>query len=728
MLMASAAVLPASAQDGTDDTSELVALQKLTKREFTDLTDKMVEVADLLADSDPAAASAIRQAVTQAQAAFLAERMDEVAEHLSRGMDTAAAQGGEEIVADLQRVLETLLYGDTDLGERAERIRKWQELLERIDRMLEKQRELERTSHTAEHGDELDEQMDEISRELEDIVAEQQELLEKTEALGEPDPSVSRLAELRGKLRRLMTRQQNLREDCRSADASRLPLASGAQEELSAEADSLAEGLSEAAEDESLLEDLESSGVEPDTLAEASRLVASAGGEMTTGAESLARGDSQEADIAQRQALSELQDADDKLSAAIDARSAETPAGKLSGKQAELSERTEELKQKVDSVTSESATEAETDNLDAAADEMQEASGELTENDAQQGAAHQRRALQELRDQGYELSQLRRRIEEKARTPEEDQSDEQSELADQTHRTGEQMSDSEDRSAPGRSNVDSAAESMDNAADKLSEGNCGDANADQNEAIDKLQRARQELSDAIAREQEMLQAEQLASIEQMLQQILEGQEDASAATKETHAGIAESGLTRGERLRLRELSDTEGALGEDVDEVRGMLAEEGSTTVFPGVLAEVREELNRVQSRLADYEAGSETQRRQANIEADLRALLSAVRDELSRRRRQGGSGGQCPGGEGPLIPPLAELRMLRLLQLRIGARTEALSEAAESGEMSNDAIAKEHTELAERQRRVREMARQIAEQMEGGPAPGTPPLPGGEQ
>ncbi|MFP3936859.1 MAG: DUF4175 family protein [Phycisphaerae bacterium] len=730
MLLASVVAVPAGrAQSDAEDREELVALQELTKKEFTELTDKMVEVADLLADSDPASARAIRQAVSQAQAAFLAERMDEVAEHLSSGMDTAAARGGEEIVADLRRLLETLLYGDTDVGKRGERIRKWREMLDRIDRMREEQRKLERISNTAEHAEQLDERMATLSEELSDIVSDQQELLDETTQLGEPDAAVSRLVELRMRLRRLIVRQRNLHEECRTADVSRLPLAAGLQKELSDSADSLAEDLRQAREDKALSDDLESAGVEPDVLVEASDLVASASGEMSIAGESLARSDGDEADTAQRQAVAELEAADEKLSAAIEARSGGTPAGKLAEKQTALGERTDALKQEVKSVASEAGMGADTGNLSEAVEQMTKASGELTDNDGDKAADHQRRALEELRDEGYELSQLRRRIKDKAETPHDHQSDEQSDLADQTRDTGKQMSDAQDRSAPGRSDVDSAAGAMDDAADKLSGGDCGGANTDQNEAIDRLDRARDELSEAIAREQEMLQAEQLASIEQMLRQILAAQEEVSASTREADAAIGENELTRGDKLRLTELSDTEGALADDVDEVRGMLSQEGSTVVFPGVLEGARGELGRVQSLLADYDSGSETQRRQANIEADLRAMLSAVRDELSRRRRQGGGGGQCPGGgEGPLIPPLAELRMLRLLQLRIGARTDALAEAAEAGEMSPDAVAEEHAELAERQRRVREMARQVAETMEPGGSSGVAQPIGGEQ
>lgn len=715
------------AQSDPGDTEELVALQKLTKKEFTDLTDKMVEVADLLADSDPASARAIRQAVSQAQAAFLAERMDEVAEHLTRGMDTAAARGGEQIVTELRRLLETLLYGDTDISERAERIRRWREMLERIDQMIEKQHELERTSHAVEHADELDRRMAAIGRELEDIVSEQEKLLDETEDMGEPDETVQRLSELRGRLRRLIARQCKLHEDCRTAAVNRLPIAAGLQEELAETAGSLAEDIRAAADDEQLSDDLASAGVQPGSLREASEFVASAGGEMSTGGEALSRGETDEADTAQEQAISELLSAEEKLTAAIEARSAGTPAGELAGRQAELAKRTEALKADAESVAADAGVKAETGNLGAAAEQMQNASEKLTENDAARSAAHQRSALMELRDQGYELAQIQRRIEQKSQTPTDSQTREQSDLADQARNTGERMSEGDDRAAPGGSDVDSAAGAMDAAAGKLSGGDCGGANPDQKEALDRLGRARDELSDAIAREQEMLQAEQLASIEQMLRQILTAQEGVSGSTRQVHEATAENGLTRSERLRLAELSDAEGAIAEDVSEVREMLYEEGSTVVFPGVLEEVHGELGEIQRRLAENDAGGETQQRQANVESDLRAMLEAVRDELSRRRREGG-GGQCPGGggESPLIPPVAELRMLRLLQLRIISRTQGLAAAAESGELSEDAIAERHKELAERQSKLRRMTQDVAESMEG-PAGGMGPAGGGQ-
>jgi dsDNA-binding SOS-regulon protein len=725
------ACAPAGAQDAAADTEELVALQKLTKKEFSDLTDKMVEVADLLAESDPESARVIRQAVRQAQSAFLAQRMDEVAEHLTRGMDAAAVRGEEEVVADLRRLLETLLHGGMDPSERAERIRRWRQLLERIDRMLEQQRDLERTSNAGGKRQELEEQLGEMARRLEDIVERQKELLEDTESLGEPDATARRLSELRGRLRRLVARQRGLREDCGTAPVNRLPVAAGAQKQLAEVADQLAEGLEAAVEDEQLASRLADAGAEADALLTAADLVGSAAGEMTTAGEALARSEREPAGVAQEQALAELTAAEKALTGALEPVAKDTPAGKLAGAQRELADRTGELRGDVESAAAEAGVEPKAGNLASAAEQMNKAGEKLTENDAGQAAGLERRALKELADEGYELAQLHRRIRRKAEKPPEAQAGEQSDLAEQARSTAEQMSEKDDRrSAPGGSSVGSAAESMDSAAGKLAGGACGGANADQDEAVRQLEDARQELADAVAREQEMLQAEQLASIEQMLQQILSAQQDVSAGTKEVRAARDEAGYARPERLRLAELSDAEGALAEDTGNVLDMLAEEGTSVVFPGVLEEVRDNLGDVQTRLADRDAGERTQALQAGVEADLRAMLDAIRKELSRRRRQGGAGGGPAGGGGgggPLIPPVAELKMLRLLQLRIQARTETLAESAGTGELSADELAERHEELSRRQRRLREMTREVAERMEAAGGRGTMDVPGGQ-
>jgi hypothetical protein len=104
--------------------------------------------------------------------------------------------------------------------------------------------------------------------------------------------------------------------------------------------------------------------------------------------------------------------------------------------------------------------------------------------------------------------------------------------------------------------------------------------------------------------------------------------------------------------------------------------------------------------------------------------MIDALRKELSKRKRRrasamagGGGGGAGGGGRGPLVPPAAELKMLRTLQLQINSRTVVLAKQKEAGRLPQDKVADQHRRLAERQKRMQTMTEAIAKRLRLPPA-----------
>ena len=85
-------ILTAGAFGDTED----IARQKFIRDQFVKLTARMLEVADLLEKTEPATAGALREAVNQAQAAFITQDMDKVTELLSKGLNSMAATVSKE--------------------------------------------------------------------------------------------------------------------------------------------------------------------------------------------------------------------------------------------------------------------------------------------------------------------------------------------------------------------------------------------------------------------------------------------------------------------------------------------------------------------------------------------------------------------------------------------------------------------------------------------------------
>jgi len=708
LIVAVVAPVKAMAQDtpATTDT-EIVAQVRFTREQFVDLTTRMLEVADLLDESEPETAQVLRQAVSQARRAFIAEDMERVASLLAQGLTSAAASNQQGVIEELQKVLEMLRAGALDLEERQERINQWRDQLRRLGRILEDQKRLEQQSRVKAHEDEINRQFEELDRQVGSLVEQQQELRDQAAALTEADLSEAAAwtAEMLEKVRELRADQETIAAVADIVGVDRLPMLAETQREAGQQATELAKELGEHGGD----------------------MVSSAAEAMAAAADHMEEPNHQEARDRAADAIADLTKAERLLEEMLAKASADTPAGRIAERQAELAQQAGEVAETAKALSEKTGRPANTDHMDAARREMERAAEKLRAQRRDAALVNQDEAIRQLKDEKYRLAQLHQRIKEQAKRDLAEQGAEQGELAGQTRETGEEMAGQDDSEpTPGAESVDRAADAMDRAAGKLGDESsgqsdsdrAGQANADQQEAIEQLERAAKELAEEIAAEQERIESEQLAKIDELLQKVLDGQRQISEATiKAYEARDAETGdYDRPEQLKLAELADGEGELSGDVARVRDMLAEEGSAVVFPIVLEQVQDDLDGAQRRLASLSAGEVTQGIQKDIELALREMIESIREELSDRRNkadagEGAGGGGGGGGDAPLVPPVAELKMLRRLQMRIAEQTETLN--AKIDALPADQASETHARLAKRQQQLQEMASALAERLE---------------
>ncbi|MEM1330909.1 MAG: hypothetical protein AAGG07_10135 [Planctomycetota bacterium] len=193
------------------------------------------------------------------------------------------------------------------------------------------------------------------------------------------------------------------------------------------------------------------------------------------------------------------------------------------------------------------------------------------------------------------------------------------------------------------------------------------------------------------------------------------------------------------RLNRRERRDAI-ALAERQAELRVRLAsllEETEGLAEATVFAFAHERLDAVTGRAAEglraTPIGPGVAEDQASAARTLGGLVQALDEEpppefRERGGEQGGGGGQGGGGsdEDELLPPIAELKLLRALQLEAIERTTAADRAREAGEDGRSrAVA---AEAASIQRRLGDEAQAVLERLQeqngggGGPAPQIPP------
>ena len=278
-----------------------------------------------------------------------------------------------------------------------------------------------------------------------------------------------------------------------------------------------------------------------------------------------------------------------------------------------------------------------------------------------------------------------------------------------------------------RQRLQAAERRMQAAEKQLEQARRREARAEQDKAVEELETARAELEEILrqmredeverllvqlsARVRQMLKAERtvLAAVEELAG----GQPGAPDNDSESTNGAAAGGRQR--QLEAARLGRDQASIGQDARRALVLVRDDGSAVAVPQALEQVRDDSDQAVSRLERGDVGGTTRGILSDIVVGLEEMLAALeqaqRDQQSRQ--EGGQGGGQAGqaGERPLVDAIAELKMLRSLQLRVNTRTtrfaQLLGDAAAVTERPELRSALER--LADRQRQIERAARDIA-------------------
>ena len=141
-----------------------------------------------------------------------------------------------------------------------------------------------------------------------------------------------------------------------------------------------------------------------------------------------------------------------------------------------------------------------------------------------------------------------------------------------------------------------------------------------------------------------------------------------------------------------------------------LLREDGTSVAFPEAVEQARDDMQDDRRTAGRVKLDLLTQGLEEDVIAALEETLAALQQQLEELREQ--KARQQPGGgepgEQPLVDQLAELRMIRALQMRMNRRTQQYGEMIE-GEQAMEA------DLLEAPRRSRAAA---GENFPGDPRP----------
>lgn len=268
------------------------------------------------------------------------------------------------------------------------------------------------------------------------------------------------------------------------------------------------------------------------------------------------------------------------------------------------------------------------------------------------------------------------------------------------------------RAKRSRRRLMAAQERMAAARERLEEANRADSRREQDKALEELENARAELEEILRQVREEEVERLLVQLEARVREMLRSERGVQTAAEALAAGT-----TAG---RERELAAA--TLGRDQDTVAGAAAkallvvrDDGTAVAIPQALEQIRDDAQQAAARLARGDVGGTTRGLVDDLVVELEELLAALekaqRDRKEQEQQSKSIGGSPPQpGDQPLVDALAELKMIRSLQLRVNGRTQRFAALLGDGvEQAEEPELRQALErLAARQRLIEKAAHDI--------------------
>ena len=231
----------------------------------------------------------------------------------------------------------------------------------------------------------------------------------------------------------------------------------------------------------------------------------------------------------------------------------------------------------------------------------------------------------------------------------------------------------QDNTTPARKKIADAVENQKKAEDNLKKDKKPDAVEDEDKAVADLKAAQKKL-------EELLRQLREEEIERILAQLQARCEKMLAMQKAVRDGTVlldktiedKQNPSREQQQNSNVLSDKEEEIIREANKAIGIVQAEGTAVAFAEVFQQVRGDMITVAGRLRRTDAGVVT----VQIENDIIATLGEMVEALKKARADNKAGKTPPPGQGgpppdpKLIDMLAELRMIRSMQVRVNQRT----------------------------------------------------------
>ena len=256
--------------------------------------------------------------------------------------------------------------------------------------------------------------------------------------------------------------------------------------------------------------------------------------------------------------------------------------------------------------------------------------------------------------------------------------------------------------ATARERLESARQRMKEAEARLQQAQRQGAAEKQEEAILELQMAKADLEEILRQLREEEIERMLAMLEARFREMLLMQEEVYEGTMRLDR-VPSAERTHNHEIEASRLGGKESRILVKIDKALLLLRDDGSAVAFLEATRQMRDDVRQIVERLARAEVGAITQSIEEDVIAALKEMIEALKKAQKDQQKKPPPGQSPPGRmqEPPLVDILAELKMIRALQMRVNKRTARYSKLIDGQQAENAELVEALRRLAERQQRI---------------------------
>jgi hypothetical protein len=275
-----------------------------------------------------------------------------------------------------------------------------------------------------------------------------------------------------------------------------------------------------------------------------------------------------------------------------------------------------------------------------------------------------------------------------------------------------QNGDQQQNQQQGRPQVQEATKHQREAEKNIAKKDNPKASNDQDKAIQELEKAKAELEKLLAQLREEEKLRQLAALQQRCERMLQMQiavRDATVNVYKTIQDYPDKKATRTEVQKTFKLSDDEEEIAKEAQKAINLLQAEGSAVAFPEVFLQIQTDMRIVSGRLRKTDVDVVTQTIEQDIIDTLKEMIEALKKQQNAIKNNQNKPGSSQQQDSKLIELLAELKMIRSLQIRINSRTKVYA-AEYQGEQAPNPLSQDTPEQREKAAMVQRELKNLAE------------------